>query len=107
MHDDEAIVPTHWWFEIRNTMLVGERRGRTTGKFTTFAIDRLSRMTIRHAPIPNDADIFALARQHQLTFYDAAYLELARREHFALATLDAKLAAAANKEHVELISGTE
>jgi len=37
-----------------------------------------------------------LARQHALTAYDAAYLELALRESVPLATLNAKLEAAAN-----------
>lgn len=106
MQEEEALVPAHWWFEIRNTMLVGERRGRMTEQYTTFAVERLSRLTIHHAPTGNEADIFALARQHQLTFYDAAYLELARRKQLTLATLDMKLAAAANSEHVELISAS-
>ncbi len=106
MRDKEAIVPAHWWFEIRNTMLVGERRKRTSEDYTKFAIDRLARIVIQHAPNPNDTDVFALARKHQLTFYDAAYLELALRERLALATLDTKLAAAASNEHVELISGS-
>ncbi len=104
IHDDEAIVPAHWWFEVRNIMLVGERRGRSTGQRTGFAIERLARMAIRHAPTPPDADVFALARKHRLTFYDAAYLELARREDIALATLDNELATAARNEQVSLVS---
>jgi predicted nucleic acid-binding protein len=36
-----------------------------------------------------------LGRQHGLTEYDAAYLELALRQGLPLATLDAKLEAAA------------
>ena len=104
IHDDEAVVPAHWWFEVRNTMLVGERRGRSTGQRTSFAVERLARMAIRHAPTPPDANVFALARKHRLTFYDAAYLELAQREGLALATLDDKLAAAARNEHVSLVS---
>ena len=103
IHDDDAIVPAHWWFEIRNTMLVGERRARSTEQQTTFAMERLTRMPIRHDPMPRDANVFALARKHRLTFYDAAYLELAQREGLALATLDDKLAAAARSEQVSLV----
>jgi len=104
IHEDDAIVPAHWWFEVRNTMLVGERRGRSTEQRTGFAIDRLERMTIRHAPHPLDADVFALARKYAMTLYDAAYLELARRTGVALATLDSKLARAAHAEDVVLVA---
>jgi len=105
IHEDEAIVPAHWWFEIRNTMLIGERKGRSTEHHTGFALDRLARMTIRHAPVLLDVEILALARKHRLTFYDAAYLELARREDLPLATLDNALGNAAQSENVELIIG--
>ena len=104
IHEDDAIVPAHWWFEVRNTMLVGERRGRSTEQRTGFAINRLERMTIRHAPHPLDADVFALARKYAMTFYDAAYLELAQRARLALATLDSKLASAARAEDVALVA---
>ena len=103
IHEDDAIVPAHWWFEVRNTMLMGERRGRSTEQRTGFAMDRLERMTIRHAPHPLDADVFALARKYGMAFYDAAYLELARGTGLALATLDGELASAAQAEDVALV----
>jgi predicted nucleic acid-binding protein len=106
VHQDDAIVPGHWWFEVRNTMLIGERRGRLTEQRTGFAMGRLARMTIRHAAIPPDADVFALARKHRFTFYDAAYLELAQRERLALATLDHELINAARRENVQLVAAT-
>lgn len=105
IHQDDALVPAHWWFEIRNTMLIGERRERSTERHTGFALDRLARMTIRHAPVPLDVDVLALARRHHLTFYDAAYLELAQREGLPLATLDRALSEAARSENVRLITG--
>jgi predicted nucleic acid-binding protein len=39
--------------------------------------------------------IFYTARAHQLSAYDAVYLELARREGLPLATLDQRLRVAA------------
>lgn len=104
VHQDDAIVPAHWWFEIRNTLLVGERKRRLTERRTSFALERLARMTIDHAEIPPEAGVLSLARKHRLTFYDAAYLELAKREGLALATLDNELADAARAEHVPLVS---
>jgi len=100
---EEVSVPLHWWFEVRNTLLLGERRGRISERHTSIALDRLSRLPIIIAPRPNDVDVLALARRHRLTFYDAAYLELAQREQMDLATLDLQLATAARREHVEVI----
>ena len=45
-----------------------------------------------------------LARQHGLTIYDAAYLELASRTGLTLATLDQALAAAARAEGVKVLA---
>ena len=41
------------------------------------------------------SDTISLARQHALTAYDAAYLEIAIREGVPIATLDAPLKVAA------------
>ena len=30
IRSDEALVPSLWWFEVRNTLIVNERRGRLT-----------------------------------------------------------------------------
>ena len=101
---DDALVPPHWWYELRNTLLVAERRGRSIAEETTYALTRLSRMRLLYAPRPQEADVFALARRHRLTFYDAVYLELAQRHNAPLATLDQELAAAARIEYVDVIS---
>jgi predicted nucleic acid-binding protein len=45
-----------------------------------------------------------LARNHRLSVYDAAYLELAQREGIPLATLDADLQKAAAAAGVGLLS---
>jgi predicted nucleic acid-binding protein len=52
--------------------------------------------------LPDDNRVLELARKHQLTFYDAAYLELAARERLPLATLDKQLAGAARLEGIIL-----
>jgi predicted nucleic acid-binding protein len=100
---DDAFVPVHWWFEVRNFMLVAERKERFSDRYTAAALERLARMQIVEAPRAGDAGIFGLARRHQLSFYDAAYLELAKRENMSLATLDSRLAEAAIAEGVTLI----
>src|SRR5215831_6604401 len=95
MHSDEAVVPALWWFEIRNTLIVNERRKRISKADTTQFLERLSRLSIRLDRIPNEAEVLRLARTHRLSVYDAAYLELAERELLPLATLDSDLAKAA------------
>jgi predicted nucleic acid-binding protein len=103
LETDYAVVPLHWWFEVRNMTLLGERRMRMTGQDTSIFFERLSHLPIDIADFPNDAAVFSLARHYRLTFYDAAYLELARREGISLATLDNALIAAARAEDVSLI----
>ena len=51
----------------------------------------------------DDASLMALARKQRLTNYEAAYLELARRERLPLATLDSALEKAAVAEGVALL----
>jgi predicted nucleic acid-binding protein len=97
-------VPGIWWFEIRQMLLKGERRRRATQLQTEQFLLFLRALPI--AIVENlDADaILALARRHQLSFYDAAYLELAQRESLPLATLDHALVRAASAEGVALIA---
>lgn len=93
-----AIVPALWPLEVANGLLVGERRKRTTeAKVTQFLA------LLRALPIAIDdetagrawQETLQLARAHELSAYDAAYLELAVRRGLPLATLDDALRAAA------------
>jgi predicted nucleic acid-binding protein len=103
--DAVAVVPLIWWFEIRNAATLGIRRKRIDEVEMGVFFNRLDAMVIDVVSLPNADAIFTLARRHNLTFYDAAYLELAQREKTALATLDRALARAAVAETVPLIGG--
>lgn len=92
---DEAMAPSLWWFEVRNTLIVSERRGRITEADTTTFLRELLRFNVVIDHAPQEAIVLALARRHRLTVYDASYLELAQREASPLATLDDNLQAAA------------
>ena len=94
---DEARVPSLWWFEVRNTLIVSERRGRLTESDTATFLRWLAHIRVSVDRSPVEADVLALARHRRLTVYDSAYLELARREGAPLATLDAALATAARR----------
>lgn len=95
---DEAVVPALWPLEVANTLVVGERRKRCTEAQATTWLNYL-----RALPIVVDdetaaqawGDTLSLARAHQLSAYDAAYLELALRRSLPLATLDDRLKDAA------------
>jgi predicted nucleic acid-binding protein len=100
---DEAVVPTLWRFEIRNILVVNERRGRIDAAETASFLADLERLSIRVDRDPNSETVLALARKHKLTGYDAAYLELARRLDLPLATLDQALIEAARADGVPLI----
>jgi predicted nucleic acid-binding protein len=101
---DEARVPGLWWFEVRDTLIVSERRGRLTESDTATFLHGLARFRVSVDRSPGETEVLALARYRGLTGYDAAYLELARREGAPLATLNAALAAAARAERVLLLS---
>ena len=97
-----AFVPQLWHLEIRNVLLVAERRGRISMDETEELLDALSELPIQTDTTPDLAAAFALARGHGLSFYDALYLELAQRLSGALATLDAQLARAAAAQGLAL-----
>lgn len=97
------IAPMHWWFEIRNVIMLGVRRKRVTQEETSAFFLRLEETPIELAVLPKAEAVFALATRHRLSFYDSAYLELAMRKRIALATLDQALARAATTERVPLI----
>lgn len=99
----EGHVPGIWWFEVRNVLVVNERRNRLTESDTRAFLDALTRLTVTVDASPDEAQLLALARRHRLTVYDAAYLELAQRLRLPLATLDRALADAARAESVPLI----
>lgn len=100
---DEAVVPQLWWFEIRNVLIISERRGRLTADDTTAFLRDLGRLPIRVDASPGERLVIALARTHGLTVYDAAYLELAVRLDAPVASMDRALNAAARSEGVGIV----
>lgn len=100
--DEPAIVPRLFWYEIRNILVIQERRGRLDAAGTTTALSRLADLPIGFAE-PNGDVVLALARTHRLTAHDASYLGLAVGARLALATLDRELASAARRAGVDLL----
>jgi predicted nucleic acid-binding protein len=100
---DGAVSPALFWFEIRNILVVNERRGRIRPDETLRFLDYIGGLRHRIDNSPDGLRALQMARARRLTFYDAAYLELAQRLGLPLATLDRELADAARGEGVPLL----
>lgn len=104
---DGATVPALWRLEVANVLRNAVRRQRCDDAYADRSLARLARLAIttdeetdRHAW---DATR-TLAREEDLTVYDAAYLELALRLKQPLASCDTALVAAAVRRHVDVLA---
>ncbi len=102
----EALVPSIWPLEVANVLVLAERRKFLDKEDTSGFLKLLSELRIaveedtsRRAMGP----ILTLARERNLSAYDAAYLELAMREGLPLATRDQALKKAARSLGVSLV----
>jgi len=105
-----AWVPALWRLEVANVLEMGVRKGRSDSAFRDSALADLALLPITVDPETDRqawGAIAKLAARHQLTLYDAAYLELARRRCLPLATLDSELRKAATAEDVALLGRRE
>ena len=103
---DTAVAPSFWPHEVVNALLVGEKRGRISGELVRRFLDDLATLPIVLEQFPA-AVVFdriqRLGREHGLTAYDAAYLDLALDRGFPLATLDDDLVRACKKARARLV----
>lgn len=103
----KALVPGLWRLEMANGLVAAERRR----VFGAHELDRALRdveLLLTYAIETDPAsysvrEVSQTARQFGLSAYDAAYLNLARREGLRLATLDGPLRAAAKQAKVEIV----
>ncbi len=106
--DSVAIVPAIWHLEVTNTLVMSARRGRLQLTEIPSLIGLLESLPIEVDPqtsLQAFGQTFQLAQNHQLSAYDAAYLELALRQSLPLATLDNRLQEVAKRCGVELLVG--
>lgn len=99
-------MPAIWPLEVVNGLVVAVRQKTITAtQLETFVRD------LKDLPVEVDLEgvgrayssILRVSRQHQLSSYDAAYLDLALVEGLPLATLDKNLRVAAKRAGVELL----
>jgi predicted nucleic acid-binding protein len=103
-------VPTLWWHETANALLMSERRKRSTQAGTTASLQAIQDLPIKtddELPAKTSIQSLSLAREYGLTVYDAAYLELAVRRGCALATADRQLAKAARLAGIKVVGTSE
>jgi predicted nucleic acid-binding protein len=98
----EFAAPWLIWAEIRNILLVSERRGRIPANVVEQALEAVDGLGLILDTSLSSAAVAGLCRAHRLTAYNALYLELALRKGATLATHDAALARAASAEGVAL-----
>ena len=103
--EEGAMAPQLWPIEALNGLLTAERRGRINARTRRRLAGFLGEL-----PISIDDETAGrvwsataqLAEAHNLTAYDATYLELALRLAMPLATSDAALIRAAEREGVSV-----
>ncbi len=102
-----AVVPMLWFYEVGNGLLMAHRRKRITFDQIDGFLRRLEALPIDAAEqVPAELlELPALAQNHGLTNYDAAYLALAMRLKLPLATTDADLRRAAGSAGVGVVAG--
>ncbi|MGA9353941.1 MAG: type II toxin-antitoxin system VapC family toxin [Terriglobales bacterium] len=103
---DTAIAPAFWPYEVLNALLVGEKRKRISKELMRRFLVDLAALPIALQQLPSGTvfgRIQRLSREHALTAYDAAYLDLALDGGLPLATLDEDLARACKDARVRLV----
>jgi len=87
--------------------LVAERKKRLSEADSIRFIALLTELPIiieQETPERMIKEIFALARKHELSNYNASYLDLAMRKGLPIATLDNNLIDAAKRSQVPIVN---
>lgn len=108
LQGDRAVVPYLWRPEVANGFVIAQKHGVLTAVRSAQAFAELDLLLIQSIEnVSHDLSIqrvVATAANFGLTAYDATYLETARDQQLPLATLDRKLATAAGRAGVSLVS---
>ena len=100
-----AVVPAHWPLEIANGLRFAERRGRVDEAALRRLRTKVSALPVDVQPVELSTALGVIdtARRHDLSVYDAAYLDLAEVRSLPLATLDDRLDRACRSAGVPLV----
>jgi predicted nucleic acid-binding protein len=103
----DAVVPEVWPFEIANSIYVSFAKRKRINEAQIeehLGALRLLPIRVEHQSIWEHVSLELLGRKHDLTAYDAAYLDLALRLDLPLATSDEALKRAALACGIKLLS---
>jgi len=105
LESDKALVPALWQLELANVLKTACARGKLSLDSARQILDALGQLPIDMdaGPAPGQRYMFELAMRHQLSSYDATYLELAMRHGLPIATQDLQLKKAAIAAGVEVL----
>lgn len=93
------------WYEIANPLISAQRRKRLTEGEGNRLTELFGMLPIHKDTVPDAEAMYRfqiLAKEHGLSPYDAAYLELAQRRGIGLSTLDQSLWSACARAGVHL-----
>ena len=99
-------MPAIWPLEIANAVLAAERKRRLETADGVRFLDLLQSLFVEvdaFTAAKALGETLRIAREGNLSSYDAAYLELAMREGLPLATLDEALRRAAQRAGVKIV----
>ena len=100
------VVPVLWMFEVANALLALRRRQRIQrDEYNQALLDLRDSLPLvdDEGPVRALDAISKLAEKHDLSVYDAVYLELALRRALPLASRDAALNKAAKRAGVQTL----
>ena len=101
-NNGQFYVPQLFWYEIENVLLYKIRRNKKGQVYLSKSDVMDIIYDLQQLPIYTDLQpdgeirqrIFDMAEEHNLSYYDASYLELARRFSIPLKTYDSDLLSA-------------
>ena len=93
-------APQLIYYELGNVTLMKAKKNTIKENRKYFLCNLLQTINIKDCDF---VKVFDLAQKHNLTFYDASYLQLAIDLKLPLATYDQQLVYAARSEKIELI----
>jgi predicted nucleic acid-binding protein len=101
-NNGQFYVPQLFWYEIENVLLYKIRKNKKGQVYLSKSDVMDIIYDLQQLPIYTDLQpdgeirqrIFDMAEEHNLSYYDASYLELARRYSIPLKTYDADSSAA-------------
>jgi predicted nucleic acid-binding protein len=104
--DEIVAVPCHWPLEIGNALRSQLKTGRLTAHDFLKVMEDLDMLHVRVEPPLHPDEIGPLVKfsvDNALTAYDAAYVQLALRQHAILLTLDKNMRSAAQTLNIPVL----